>query len=188
MVTGTSLGGIFVETTELDCEQIKTHKHTFVRAMFDAMSDIATRLEVSLIREHLISRIDGMATSWSDYFISDKILGAWFQFYISNNYTDVLIKAGKDVDYLFPVRCFTQELIIGNCLFWKLRGLNLEFSEIENYIVSHCSGKLSVFEIAERTHKKFGSESVPFDKVLTDVIDYVNQLSSELLVINRRLG
>lgn len=188
MVTATSLGGIFVETCELNSEQIKQQKISFVQSLYSSMADIATKIEISLIREHLIARKDGMATAWSDYFISDSILGAWYQFLISENYSFDKIENDKNIDFLLPVRCFSNESMVENQLFWKIRGINLEFTEMEYFIVSHCSGKLSVFEIAERTYKIYGHKNISFETFLFDIISYLNELTSEHLIINRRLG
>lgn len=66
--------------------------------------------------------------------------------------------------------------------------INFEFSETEYFIISHCSGKLSVFEIAERAHIRFGQDLISFEKILHDIVNYINELSIQLLVLNRRLG
>lgn len=129
-----------------------------------------------------------MATSWSDYFITDNILSAWYQFFVSGNYSSDKIENDKNIDFLLPMRCFSKESIIENKLFWKIRGINLDFTDMEYFIISHCSGKLSVFEIAERTYKAFGYSSISFESFLNDIIGYLNELTSEHLIINRRLG
>lgn len=137
MVTGTSLGGIFVETNELDMEQIKIYKHTFVRALYDTMKDIAKKINITLIRDHLIARRDGMATSWSDYFVRDEILNAWYNFLVSENYFFAHVGGDrKQLDFIFPVRCFSKETIVNNKLHWELRNINLEFSEIEYFVLN----------------------------------------------------
>jgi hypothetical protein len=152
------------------------------------MSEIACTMKISLIREHLIARKDGMNTMWSDYFITDTILSSWYQFFISNNYSyDRITQNDKNVDFLFPIRCFSKELITDGKLYWKIRGIHLEFTDMEYYIISHCSGKLSVFEIAERAHKYFKQVTVSFERILDDIVNYINELSEQLLVINRRL-
>ncbi|MGB0455003.1 MAG: B12-binding domain-containing radical SAM protein [Bacteriovoracaceae bacterium] len=189
MLTGTSLGGFFVETDDLNIEEIKLHKHAFVRELFGCMKDIVQKIDVSLIKEHLKVRKIGMSTGWSNYILRDGIFKSWFKFYLVEGYSSDPIdnEISKKNSITMPMRCFSLEQVVNNELVWDFRGISIKFTAMEYFIVSHCSGKLSVYEIVELVRGKFLNGQEAFDRIFYDVVNYMNSLIDHCLMIKREL-
>lgn len=152
----------------------------------DTMISMVPNLSLETIRRHFHYANFGLATTWSSFLSKDPIFKKWG---INVRVGHELVSGISEIDLyqLIPYRTFDLERINFGRLGWEIRKKNYNFEEYELYLSELASGKLTIFEIAERAYLKYG-QRIPKDKIIEDIVTFYNGLAQEFLITFRRFA
>ncbi len=186
-VTGLSDDHIFVETLSLPKEEILELEHDFRQRFAHRMQELIPTLPLKLVLQHLEMRNHGLATRWSDHLAGDPIFRCLGRFSASRNYFGARMANGIcDQSTLIPQRTFSLREVRNGQLTWSLRRRTIEFRKFEYWIIEHCSGKVSVSDIAQRAMHDWGFDQ-PEHTMKKSIMSYLSELASEGLVVFRKI-
>jgi radical SAM superfamily enzyme YgiQ (UPF0313 family) len=181
--TGLSDSYIFVETEELNKQQILDLYWEFNKVLKTEMANIAPKIPKSLMKRQLLMRKNGLTTYWSDYLLSDNTLKAWLRFLNSQGYTsDQEGFHGVEDASVFPVRTIDLRSLKAGKYAWPLLNLAIEFSKLELILVELASGKNSIDDILHIIKSKFNYKG-EFEKLRDDILGFYKQLDENFLVV-----
>ncbi|WP_299767821.1 radical SAM protein [uncultured Tateyamaria sp.] len=181
--TGLSDSYVFVETEALAKDQLFELRVVFVDVIKREMDQIARSMPVALIKRHLEMRRIGLSTFWSDFLLQDRILRSWFRFSGVSHYSCESPEFNSfNPRFTFPVRTIDLRQCIAGRFIWKLRGLRIDFSRQELFLVEQASGKNSLDEIVTRYVNEFSLATSP-SSVLIDVQNFYGEMAGQLLLV-----
>ena len=186
-VTGLSDDHIFVETKELSKREILAAGAAFNAAIAKQMKDLIPSLPLSLTLHHLEMRNHGLLTRWSDLFAADGILTCLSRLTGSNDYYGPKqMSSEADLSRLVPQRTFSLRGLTSGKFCWPLRNRQFDLGPFEEWVLEHCSGKLTILEIAQRAVGTFKYDA-PVTEVSDGIYSFIKDLSREGLIVFRTL-
>ncbi|MCK5883690.1 MAG: B12-binding domain-containing radical SAM protein [Bacteriovoracaceae bacterium] len=146
-LSASSNDSVFVLPEGMSRASLMDWKGTFYLARKDAMNKVLPHLPASIVIKQLCGTRLNMLTEWSNVLRKNKILSNWSD--SQRHKSSVLSFGSTDIESIIPLKTFTEIDVIDSVVPIPSIDKYYSLSSDELFILSLCSGKLSIREIAD---------------------------------------
>ncbi|MEZ5995882.1 MAG: radical SAM protein [Hyphomonadaceae bacterium] len=178
---------LFARSKELSISRVLEMGRVFRAETDKKMSEIAKAISSETVRGQLVSLKIGMSTTWCEFLMRETTLRRWANMH-GKGYVERVGARHEDYGKYVPVRTFDLKQVGPSGLRSATRGRQYRFSELEMFLLELSAGKISLSEVIHIAFERFGSGKVGVADFADDCVAFLEQCSSEFLLMFRKFG